>query len=150
MVMKVKVEGLEGIEQALKELPRATGKNVLRRVLRKRGQPIADKARSLVPVDEGDLKASIAVSTKLTKLQRRKHKKFDKDDVEVFVGAGSHPQAHLQEFGSSIHGPQAFMRPAWDAGKKAVLKGIGVDLWAEINKAAKRLARKAAKAAAKG
>lgn len=150
MVMKVKVEGLEGIEQALKELPRATGKNVVRRVLRKRGKPIADKARALVPVDEGDLKDSIAVSTKLTKSQRRKHKKFDKDDVEVFVGAGPHPQAHLQEFGSSVHGRQAFMRPAWDVGKKAVLEGIGADLWAEINKAAKRLARKAAKAAAKG
>ena len=63
------------------------------------------------------------------------------------MGPGRHPQAHLQEFGARHHGPQAFMRPAWDGGKDDLLTGIGDDLWSEIDKAAKRAARKAARQA---
>lgn len=145
MSITMKVEGLKEVKTALRQLPDATAKNVIRRVLRKAGQPIADRARELAPVDEGDLKDSIAVSTKLSKSQRRKHRKGGKDDVEVFVGAGPHPQAHLQEFGTSEFPAQPFMRPAWDQHKRAALDGIKDGMWAEIRKAAERLARKAAK-----
>lgn len=144
--MKVKVEGLKALQTALRALPDATAKNVIRRVLRKAGAPIAARARALVPVDEGDLQGSIAVSTKLTWRQRARHRKYGPDDIEVFVGAGPHPQAHLQEFGTQHHPPQPFMRPAWDAEKDGALEGIKADLWAEIEKSANRLARKRAKA----
>ena len=60
--------------------------------------------------------------------------------------AGPLPQAHLQEFGTKDQPPQPFMRPAWDAEKRGVLEGIKDDLWAEIKKAAARLAKKALKA----
>jgi HK97 gp10 family phage protein len=149
MVIKIHVEGLAELEAKLRELPDATAKNVLRRVGRKRLQPVADRARELVPVHQGDLRDSIGVSTKLSRRQRSKHRKDGPDDVEVFAGAGPHPQAHLQEFGTEHHGPQPFMRPAWDAEKDGVLAGIKTDLSDEIEKAAKRLARRAAKAAAK-
>jgi hypothetical protein len=66
----------------------------------------------------------------------------------MFVGAGPLPQAHLQEFGAPQHGPQPFMRPAWDGGKMAMLEGLKDDLWKEIEKAASRLAKKLAKASA--
>jgi HK97 gp10 family phage protein len=147
-VVKVHVEGLAELQGRLRELPDATAKNVLRRVGRKRLQPIADRAVGLVPLDKGDLRDSIGVSTKLTRRQRGKHRKFGRDDVEVFAGAGPHPQAHMQEFGTEHNGPQAFMRPAWDAGKDELLAGIGADFWEEIERAAKRKAKKAAKAAA--
>jgi hypothetical protein len=42
---------------------------------------------------------------------------------------------------------QPFLRPAWDAGKRGVLNEFGRLLWAEIDKAAKRQARKALRAA---
>jgi hypothetical protein len=73
----------------------------------------------------------------------------DKAAAEVFVGAGVVPHAHLQEFGTVRHGPQPFARPAWDAGQSRILEGIKDDLWAEIKKAADRLARKTARLAAK-
>lgn len=145
MSMKFKIDGLSELQTALRELPDATAKNVIRRVLKKAGQPIADRARELAPVDEGDLRDSIKVGTRLSGNQRRKHRKAQKDDVEMFVGAGPHPQAHLQEFGTSKFPPQPFMRPAWDQHKRAALNGIKEDLWTEIRKAAARLARKAAK-----
>jgi HK97 gp10 family phage protein len=146
MTITVKVEGLEGVMAALRELPDATAKNVMKRVLIKRAQPVAE----LVPVDQGHLKNSIHVSTKLTRRQKGRHRKVHCDDVEVFVGPGTDPAAHLQEYGSSIHPAQPFMRPAWDATKDDLLAGVGADMWGEVEKAATRLAKKSAKAALKG
>lgn len=146
MKTTVKVEGLRELEKALGELPRATGKAVLRRVGRKRLQPIADHARQLAPVDEHDLQRSIAVSTRLSPRQRREARRGDKDDVTIHAGAGPLPQAHLQEFGTYKEPAQPFMRPAWDSGKDELLDGLKDDIWKEIEKTAARLARKAAKA----
>jgi len=152
MVTTVKIEGLKELEKALEELPRATGKSVLRRTLKKAAQPVAEDMRARAPDDPAthgnDLKSSIGVSTKLSKRQARIHRKMfrsDKASVEMFVGAGALPQAHLQEFGAPQHGPQPFARPAWDGNKMQVLEAIKDTLGAEIAKAAKRLAKKRAK-----
>jgi HK97 gp10 family phage protein len=145
MSVKVKIEGLKQLQDALRQLPDSTAKSVLRRVGKKRLKPVADKARSYAPKDQGELRDSIAVGTKLSKRQRRRHRKADRNDIEIFVGAGPHPQAHLQEFGTKDAPPQPFMRPAWDSEKRGVLTGIKADLWSEIKKAADRLARKARK-----
>jgi len=149
----VKVEGLREVEKALEGLPKATGKAVLRRVLKKRAQPIADAMEAKAPRDEGTLAASAGVSTKLTKRQKAQHRKMfrnDKAAVEMFAGVGGLPQAHAQEFGNVKHSPQPFARPAWDETQGQVLDGITQDLWDEILKASKRLAKKAARMAAKG
>jgi HK97 gp10 family phage protein len=158
MPIRVRIEGLSELEAALTQLPRATGKAVLRRVLRNIAQPIADDARSRAPVGssaEGDphpgqLRDSIGVGTKLSRRQRSVHRRMFKSDrasVEMFVGAGGVPQAHLREFGSDGNPPQAYMRPAWDAGKGPALASVKSQLWSEIRKAAARLAKKAARAA---
>jgi HK97 gp10 family phage protein len=144
--VKVKIEGLSELKAALRALPDATAKNVVRRVLRKRGEPVAERARQLVPVDKGELKASIGVSTKLTRRQRARHQKFGPEDIEVFIGAGPHPQAHMQEFGTVKDPRQPYLRPAWDAERMGVLEGIKEDLWVEIEKAAARRARRTARA----
>lgn len=158
MATRVKVEGLKELEAALEELgSKAVARGVLRRVLTRRGQPLADTMRALAPDDPdtggNDLRSSIAVSTKLSPRQRRLHRKETKDDrafAEVFVGAGPLPQAHLQEFGTSHHGPQPFARPAWDEHKGRILDGLKDDLWKEVEKTAKRRAARAARLAAKG
>ena len=152
-VMTVKVEGLIELDRALAELPRATQRNVLKRVLIKRAQPIADMAEALAPNLYGDLKRSIGVGTKLSPRQasvKRKMFRDEKSSVEVFAGAGPVPQSTLVEFGS-VHNvpPEPYMRPAWDATQGAVLDGIAKDLWDEISKAAARLARKTARLSAK-
>lgn len=145
MATIVKVEGLRELQTALRELPNATAKSVMRRVLKTHGAAIAKRAQELAPEDAGDLRESIVVSTKLTKRQRKMHRKASKDDVEVYIGANDAPHAHMQEFGTKNHPPQPFMRPAWDAAKGMILTGIRKDLWSEISKAAARLARKALK-----
>lgn len=149
----VKVEGLKELNAALMELPKATARNTLRRVLNKRAQPVADAMRSNVPFKSGDLKKSIRVGTKLSRRQGRAHRREHRDDkafAEVFVGAGPDPAAHLTEYGGPTNAPVGWGRAAWDATQNGVLEGFKDDLWKEIDKAAKRLARKAAKAAARG
>jgi HK97 gp10 family phage protein len=149
---RASVEGLRELDRALGELPKATGKNVLRRVLLKAGEPMAADMRRKAPDDPdtggNDLRSSIGVGTKLSKRQAQQHGKMFRDDkasAELFVGAGPLPHAHLQEFGTVNHAPQPFARPAWDANKDAALETIATQLGAEIAKAAKRLAKKAAR-----
>lgn len=146
MTITMKIEGLKEVHDALHELPKATAKNIVRRVLKSRAQLIADYAIQKVPVASGSLRKSIVVSTKLTKRQKGLHKKFGPDDIDVFVGPGSNPQAVMQEFGTSNHPAQPFMRPAWDAVRGDIVNNLAEDMWVEIEKAVARIARKAAKA----
>lgn len=144
----IKIDGLKSVEEALKTLPASTGKSVLRRVLKKRAQPIADDYASKVRVDEGALRDSIGVSSRLTKRQGSLHRKMFKDDrasVELFLGAGGLTQAITEEFGTVDQPAHPGLRPAWDAGRKAILEGIKDDLWAEVQKSAARRAKKLAK-----
>lgn len=140
----VRVEGLREIDAALGELGKATGRNVMRRVAIKRLEPMAEEMRRRVPVDSGDLKDGITVTTKNPKRNRKR------SEVEAHAGPGRHPQAHLREFGGDGNPPAPYVRPAWDGGKDKLLDGIKDDFWEEISKAAQRQARKAARLAAKG
>lgn len=146
----VKIEGLKELDKALGELPRATGKNVLRRVIRDAAEPMAQAARAAAPWDEGHLRESIDVGSRLSRRQAGMHRKMfasDRASVEMFVGPGPHPQGHLREFGGDGNRPHPYMRPAWDAHKRPVLDAIANSLWYEIDKAAQRLARKQARQA---
>jgi len=157
-VRAVKVEGLAELATALQGLTKATARNVLKRVLTKRAQPMAATMRGLAPDDPAttgkrDLKTSIGVGTKLSKRQARMHRKEHKDDkqfAEVFVGAGPLPQAHLTEYGGPNNSPVGYGRSSWDQHQDSILAGLKDDLWTEIDKTAKRLAKKRAKLAAKG
>ncbi len=145
MSVTVKVDGLAELQTALRQLPDTTAKNVLRRVAKQVLEPIAQSAAQKAPVDDGVLRSAIHVGSKLSRKQKSRHRKMGVDDVEMFAGSAPLPQAHLQEFGT-IHSPaQPFMRPAWDTGKEAMLNQIKDLLWFEIEKAAARAARKAAK-----
>lgn len=142
-----KVAGLRELQAGLGELKKATRTNVLKRALMKAGEPIERDAEARAPHLKGHLRRGIDTGTRLTRRQKSLHRKRSK--VEVHVGAAGHPQAHLQEFGTAHHGPQPFMRPAWDGNKMGVLGSIKDDLAAEIDKSAQRARRKAARLAAK-
>lgn len=154
----VSIAGLREVDAALGDLGKVLGRNVMRRVAVKRLKPMAEVARSLAPDDPNtggnDLKTSIAVSTQLGKRQKKLNRK-SKSEVEAHMGPAGPggnvpPQGIQQEFGNKNHGPQAFMRPAFDQGKDALIDGVGEDFWDEISKAAERKAKKAARLAARG
>lgn len=149
MKMTVKTTGFADLEAALAKIEKkATQKAVMRRALKTAAQPMVDAAKSKAPREDGTLQASIGVSTKLSARQSRQHRKQfrnDKAAVEMFVGAGPLSSAHNQEFGNEHHGPQPFMRPAWDQEAMPTLERLGQEMWSEIDSHAKRAAKKAAK-----
>ena len=142
-----KIEGLADLDHALTELPKATARNVLLRTLKKNAQPIADAGEAMAPVRTGGLAASYTVSTKLSRGQKQNSSK--ESDVEVYVGPAPSAKSIQTEFGNAHQSPHPHMRPAWDGSVGMVLDNITKDLAEEIEKARKRLARKAEREAAK-
>lgn len=143
-----KMEGLRELEKSLAELKPATGRNVARRVMLRAAEPIAQDAQSGAPVLKGRLQASAGFGTRLSRRQRKLNRK--ESPVEVYVGFGPWPQAHLQEFGTVDNPAQPFLRPAWDRGWRRALDEIIAGLWEEIAKAAARAARRSARLLKKG
>lgn len=141
------IEGLAELDEALAELPKATARNVLKRVLTEQGQPIKDTGESLAPKLKGGLKASYMVSQKLSKRQKSRNRK--ESDVEVYIGPGPAAKGVQTEFGNAHQAAQPHLRPAFDGNVMKVLDGIKTSLAGEIEKARQRLARKAARIAAK-
>ncbi len=171
----VSVSGLSDLEAALAALPRAASRATMRRALLQAGQPVADRAKEIVRRRTGALADSISVSTKgknvagaaaysatladggskseagIALRSATKSAKSAAPDVEVFIGpSGKIKYAHLVEFGTVHSRPFPYMRPAWEGLKVSVLANIQTFLATEITKTAKRVARRAARLAAKG
>lgn len=143
--MAERIEGFAELDRALGQLPKATQKNVLRRILRQAAKPIDDAASAKAPRDTGQLQISIITGTQLTRSQRSSAYRAGKlGVVEIHVGTEL-SRGMFQEFGTFKDTPQPFMRPAWDANKDKALSIIKVELGGEIEKAAKRYAKKLAK-----
>ncbi|MCI5095777.1 MAG: hypothetical protein MRY77_05645 [Rhodobacteraceae bacterium] len=155
MPIKMKIEGAGDIERALAELASGTAKGVARRAMKKALRPVAEAAEASP--------FAIAVTSKLTARQRsRSRKDRGPSKVALYVGPvqqdGSHaPHAHFIEFGTAprLHSSgkhvgavmaEPFMRPAWDSQSGTMVEILKRELWAEIEKAVARAARKAAKA----
>lgn len=145
----VKMEGLADLERALMELPRATSKATLRRVLKKAAAPVEAAMVAKAPRLTGALQISIRSGTKLTKRQQRFAKKEGKSSSEIYVGTAD-PAGIPQEFGWSEGAAHPFARPAWEETQDGALVTIATELGGEIEKSRARLAAKAARLAAKG
>jgi HK97 gp10 family phage protein len=151
MAKTVRIDGLKETQDALRQLPDATARNVMRRVLKKNAEPFVTTAQAEAPVLTGNLRQRIRSGTGLSRRAKRAHRKVHRDDVELHIGpAPIHPKAVAAEFGTFKERAQPYMRPAWDSNRMSVVENIGSDLWSEINKTAQRLARRSARAAAKG
>lgn len=148
MSFTVELVGMRELEQNLKQLPKAIKRRVALNALRKGGEPIAKMARALAPVEQGNLREGINVLATLSRSQAAD--KGSVAPVEMYVGAGQHPQAITQEFGTWFHPAQPFLRPAWESQRMTALDLIGAHLGLEIDKAANRLSKKALQAYGKG
>lgn len=142
--MKFQVTGFKELDAALAELPKATERSVLRRVAKKALEPMLERAKELVPVDEGNLRDSLVIGTRLTSRARRADKQEPREGVRLFMGTANR-NGVPREFGSVRSPAQPYMRPAWDGEKIAAFKTILTDLGDEVEKAAKRAARKKAR-----
>lgn len=172
--VKVKVEGLVELQAALKELPKATGKNTIRRALTAACQPIIETATSLTRVKRvspavvmskikftsggaGKRAFAAAMARGATRQEAGEAaheanaaaKESGGDDATVTSGVtavGPTKAAFYGfEYGTVKQAPQPFMRPAWDQHKEEAVEIFRDELKMQIEKAAARLAKKAAK-----
>lgn len=146
MAASFKISGFEGVDRALRELKKPTAKAVVRRVLKGALEPIAEMARALAPVDEGDLRDSIGVSSTLIKGARRNEPRSSAEEkaTRVTVYAGTADRNGVpREFGSSRSEAHPFLRPAWEGGKERALAAVQERMGAELRKAIDRAAKKA-------
>lgn len=141
------LEGFRELDRALGQLPKATAKNVLRRTLNKAAKPIDDDASAAAPFLTGGLQRSVITGTRLTRSQRGATRMATSNYyAEIHVGT-SLAKGMFQEFGTFKDEAQPWFRPAWEAAKDQALNIIKVELKGEIEKAAKRYAKKLAKGA---
>ena len=147
----IEIEGLKDLDDALTELAEEfsvrNAKTVLRGALRDGGRIIADAGEANAPRLSGGLAQSYTVGTKLSRRQKRAHKK--ESAIEVFVGPTPHPKSVQTEFGNAHQAPQPHLRPAWDSNNRHVLNVIINQAKERLEKTRQRLARRAERLAAK-
>lgn len=149
MTQRFKLTGFAELERALTDdLPKATAKNALKRAAIAAMKPIEERAKQLVPVDDGQLRDSITTKPARAKRQRGSVKYAASSGIEVLTGPTGRQEggnAAWQEFGT-VHMPaNPFMRPAADFEAEGVIEDLARELKAQIDKAAKRIARKLAR-----
>lgn len=152
MAQKIKLEGFAELEAALtNDLPKATAKNTLRRTAINAMKPIEERAKQLVPVDDGQLRDSIQTRPVRAKRQRGSVRYAASEGVEVHTGPRASKgqplggNAAWQEFGTVKQAAQPYMRPSADFEAEAVIEIVREELTEQIDKARKRIARKLAR-----
>lgn len=145
----VTLTGFKEFEAALRALPKATGKNVLKRVAKDALEPMAQIASQRAPHRTGQLAFSIIVSDKRTRRAKSRFK--SSSGIEMAMGpAGGFGRALLyaafDEFGTVDTPAFGYMRSAWDGGSQQALERVKTMLGAEIEKSAKKHAVKIGKA----
>jgi len=88
------IAGGRELDAFLQQLPVKVERNILRAALRAGANEFKEEAKMRVPVDEGDLKASIRVTTRTKK---------GTVYASLKVGGKRAPHAHLVEFGTKAH-----------------------------------------------
>ena len=142
--MEFRIAGFKELEKAFNTLPNAMSKAVLRSAIKKALKPVLSDSIADAPVAKGDLRDSIAISTKLASSQKS-DSISRQGAVTVFMGPSSKQgaAANLVEFGTSHTNKDPFIRPSWDANKREVVKVIGNEAWRKLQLLARRLDRQA-------
>lgn len=167
MKTTLKIKGLRELGSGLDQFKRSTASGVLSRVLKKAAKPIADTARRNAPVDQGELRDSVKVQLVRQSAGKAAFAAAMRGGASrKEAGAAAHaanreaaaqgasatvrvaataPHAHLVEWGTSKMPAQPFLGPALDAQGTAALNVVRAELATEIEKTARRIAKRAAK-----
>ena len=138
------ITGGRELDALLQSLPVKVEKNILRAALRAGAAVFRDEARQNVPVDEGDLRASIRVTSRVRR-----------GTIYASVKAGGRraPHWHWIEFGTAAHKikpkrqqalsfgstvarevdhpggrPKPYMRPAFDSAQRSALAAVAAKI----------------------
>lgn len=156
-MMSFDVRGLDALQAQLLELGAELGLKTLAEAARKAFKPVLDDAKSMVPVDTGELRDSlklsvvksgsgdmaIAVGIRIGKGTGSKQARV----AAAAFGEGqlnSRPPArrwHFIELGTAELAPHPFLRPALDKNASRVLEALKVEIAKGIARALKKGSR---------
>jgi HK97 gp10 family phage protein len=119
--------GLSSFQRRMRAIPEAVRRAVGPSLVAAAEQ-VADAQRALAPVDEGDLRASIAVTgpgqATPPYSQPGGSALVPENAAAVTVGSSEVRYPHLQEFGTTFHPAQPFFWPGFRLSRKAALAKI--------------------------
>lgn len=152
--------GADALEKALRDLGTdAEVRRTLGASMMEAAEPMARAMRDKAARLSGEMAEGIDVAKTLSRRQRRQSDRNiaeGKSAVTVFVGPKASGPAVLVEFGTQERRTkggasrgrmpaQPFARPGFEETKFTVIDRFGKLLWIQIEKAAKRIARRQAK-----
>ncbi len=153
MKIGMKLEGLAGLEEMLVELEQftgrtASGKNAVQRGMRRALASVEERAKQLVPADQGTLRDSITTKKARARRERGSARFARQTGVEMLTGPTGREEGGVgafQEFGTVKMAAQPFMRPAADAEADRVIAVVADVLRDEITKTTNRARARAAR-----
>ena len=154
--LDIKMEGLKELDKVLKGLPRGVARTQLRNALKRAAKPMAKDAKQRLRASDWDSrKAADTVEVRVMKNTR----------VPAAVSVGPDSKfwfAALFEKGFTVHpygrgygaskqpkgtpvkiSAKAWLRPAWDAGKRKAARSIKDELWHVLSRYSERLKKQA-------
>lgn len=126
------MNNVKGVGEVIKALE-AVGANIksqeLQQMLRGESQRIVDTAKSLVPVDTGDLRESIGFITNkddanMDKVLIGVRKSYHNYYLAPMLEYGTEPRVTKSGAYRGVLKPRPFMRPALDKNRDAVVNGV--------------------------
>lgn len=138
-----KVEGVGEVIKALEAIGESIKTPELQTILRAEGQRVIETAKSLVPVETGDLRDSIGYITSkdgqnLDKVLIGARKNFYNSYLAPMIEHGTEPRIVKSGAYRGMLKPKPFLRPALDLNKNAVVNGVN----SGISKLVTNLAKK--------
>lgn len=124
-----KVEGVGEVIKALEAIGESIKTPELQTILRAEGQRVIETAKSLVPVETGDLRDSIGYITSkdgqnLDKVLIGARKNFYNSYLAPMIEHGTEPRIVKSGAYRGMLKPKPFLRPALDLNKNAVVNGV--------------------------
>jgi HK97 gp10 family phage protein len=130
---RISIEGGRELDRALKKLPRALARKIIRQSLREAARPIVEEAKSRAPVLTGQMRDSLRVRAG----KRRKGQASMAVQTKDGDYAGDTFYAAFYEYGTSRQPARPFMRPAFDARVHEAVRIVSDALRRRITEAAK-------------
>jgi HK97 gp10 family phage protein len=136
----IKIEGFSELANTLDQLPKATARNTLLRVLKKAAVPVETAAKANAPKESGELDQDIHVGTRLTRRQTRDNR-LTKGFAELHIGTAL-SRGMFTNFGTFKDTAQLWFDRAWAETQGETLEIISKEMGTEIEKSAARYAKK--------
>lgn len=121
-MISIRVEGGDKLAKELRGLTNRVNRSVQRQALLAAAEPMREMARQAAPRAPGapDLAENIEFGNTTA----------DSGDVAIALGPTKRFfYGSFQEFGTSRHGAQPFMRPAFDSTAQQVIKRFSAEVW---------------------